>query len=106
MKARTANRFLTMLTNMLFGGRLTDMETAYKVMRREALAGPPAALRRLRHRAGADGPAAARRTADRRGADLLQPADGGRRQEDALDRRRRRDLHPAQVPADPVMARR
>ena len=39
LKARTANRFLTMLTNVLFGGRLTDMETAYKVMKREALAG-------------------------------------------------------------------
>jgi glycosyltransferase involved in cell wall biosynthesis len=39
MKSRAANRFLTMLTNLLFGGRLTDMETAYKVMRREALQG-------------------------------------------------------------------
>jgi glycosyltransferase involved in cell wall biosynthesis len=39
MKARTANRFLTLLTNLLFGGRLTDMETAYKVMTRGALAG-------------------------------------------------------------------
>src|ERR1700730_6693399 len=39
MKTRTANRFLTMLTNVLFGGRLTDMETAYKVMRRQALEG-------------------------------------------------------------------
>lgn len=39
IKTRSANRFLTMLTNLLFGGRLTDMETAYKVMRREALAG-------------------------------------------------------------------
>ena len=28
-----------MLTNMLFGSRLTDMETAYKVFRREALDG-------------------------------------------------------------------
>jgi glycosyltransferase involved in cell wall biosynthesis len=36
-RSRTANRFLTILTNILFGGRLTDMETAYKVMRREAL---------------------------------------------------------------------
>jgi glycosyltransferase involved in cell wall biosynthesis len=27
-----ANRFLTVITNMLFGGRLTDMETCYKVM--------------------------------------------------------------------------
>ena len=27
-----ANRVLTMMTNVLFGGRLTDMETCYKVM--------------------------------------------------------------------------
>ena len=39
MKTRTANRVLTLLTNVLFGARLTDMETAYKVMRRDALAG-------------------------------------------------------------------
>ena len=39
LKSRAANRFLTLLTNVLFGGRLTDMETAYKVMRREALQG-------------------------------------------------------------------
>jgi len=39
MKSRMANRLLTSLTNILFGGRLTDMETAYKVMRREALQG-------------------------------------------------------------------
>lgn len=39
MGTRTANRFLTLLTNILFGARLTDMETAYKVMRRAALDG-------------------------------------------------------------------
>ena len=39
MKSRAANRFLTMLTNVLFGGRLTDMETAYKVLTRESLQG-------------------------------------------------------------------
>jgi dolichol-phosphate mannosyltransferase len=38
-KTRWANRFLTALTNVLFGARLTDMETAYKVFRREALDG-------------------------------------------------------------------
>ncbi len=32
-----ANRFLTTLTNILFGGRLTDMETAYKVFRRDVI---------------------------------------------------------------------
>jgi hypothetical protein len=34
-----ANRFLTFLTNLLFGGQLSDMETAYKLFPREALAG-------------------------------------------------------------------
>jgi glycosyltransferase involved in cell wall biosynthesis len=38
-KSRAANKFLTMLTNVLFGGHLTDMQTAYKVMRREAFNG-------------------------------------------------------------------
>jgi glycosyltransferase involved in cell wall biosynthesis len=38
-RTRAANRFLTMLTNVLYGSTLTDMETAYKVMRREALSG-------------------------------------------------------------------
>jgi glycosyltransferase involved in cell wall biosynthesis len=34
-----ANRFLTMLTNVLFGAHLTDMETGYKMFFREALDG-------------------------------------------------------------------
>lgn len=38
-RARFANRLLTMVTNVLFGARLTDMETGYKVFRREALDG-------------------------------------------------------------------
>jgi glycosyltransferase involved in cell wall biosynthesis len=38
-RTRAANRFLTALTNLLYGSKLTDMETAYKVMRREVLAG-------------------------------------------------------------------
>jgi glycosyltransferase involved in cell wall biosynthesis len=36
-RARIGNRGLTWITNILFGGRLTDMETAYKVMRRDVL---------------------------------------------------------------------
>jgi glycosyltransferase involved in cell wall biosynthesis len=39
VRRRLANRFLTALTNLLFAARLTDMETAYKVFRREALDG-------------------------------------------------------------------
>jgi hypothetical protein len=38
-RTRAGNRVLTFLTNVLFGARLTDMETAYKVFRREALNG-------------------------------------------------------------------
>jgi len=38
-RRRLANRFLTIVTNILFRARLTDMETAYKVFRREALDG-------------------------------------------------------------------
>ena len=38
-RTRRANRFLTWLTNLLFNGRLTDMETGYKVFTRDALAG-------------------------------------------------------------------
>jgi len=34
-----ANRFLTAMTNVLFGSRLTDMETCYKVMRTDIARG-------------------------------------------------------------------
>ncbi len=37
-RTRWANRFLTLLTNLLYGSRLTDMETAYKAFRREVIA--------------------------------------------------------------------
>ncbi len=37
--SRFANRVLTALTNLLFGGHLTDMETAYKMFLRETIAG-------------------------------------------------------------------
>lgn len=39
LRSQLANRFLTTLTNVLYGVRLSDMETAYKVFRRETLAG-------------------------------------------------------------------
>jgi glycosyltransferase involved in cell wall biosynthesis len=39
LRARIANRGVTSLTNLLFGSRLTDMETAYKVFRRHVLDG-------------------------------------------------------------------
>jgi glycosyltransferase involved in cell wall biosynthesis len=36
-RTRLANHFLTTLTNVLFRARLSDMETAYKVFKREAI---------------------------------------------------------------------
>lgn len=36
-RTRLANRFLTLLTNVLFGSHLSDMETAYKVFRIDVL---------------------------------------------------------------------
>ena len=39
LRTRAANHLLTWVTRLLFGGRITDMETGYKVFRREALAG-------------------------------------------------------------------
>ena len=32
-----ANKFLTLMTNLIYGSRLTDMETCYKVFRREVV---------------------------------------------------------------------
>jgi dolichol-phosphate mannosyltransferase len=37
LRTRLANRFLTFLTNVLFGAHLTDMETAYKAFRAEVV---------------------------------------------------------------------
>jgi glycosyltransferase involved in cell wall biosynthesis len=37
IKTHLANRFLTFVTNVLYGSRLTDMETAYKVFRADVL---------------------------------------------------------------------
>ena len=39
LRTRLANRFLTVLTNLLFRARLSDMETAYKAFRREIVEG-------------------------------------------------------------------
>ncbi len=41
------NRFLAFCTNLLYGSRLTDMETCYKAFRREVLAGVKLSARRF-----------------------------------------------------------
>lgn len=42
-----ANRLLTLVTNVLFGSNLTDMETCYKVFRREIVEGMTIHARRF-----------------------------------------------------------
>lgn len=42
-----ANKFLTWLTNLLYGSRLTDMETCYKVFRSEVIKGIRLTCRRF-----------------------------------------------------------
>ncbi|MGQ9708077.1 MAG: glycosyltransferase family 2 protein [bacterium] len=37
LHSRMANLFLTLLTNALFGGKISDMETGYKLIRRELI---------------------------------------------------------------------
>lgn len=37
LKTRLANKLLVVLTNLLYGSRLSDMETAYKVFRRQVV---------------------------------------------------------------------
>jgi glycosyltransferase involved in cell wall biosynthesis len=37
LRTKLANRFLTLVTNVLYGARLSDMETAYKVFRVEVV---------------------------------------------------------------------
>ena len=39
LRTRLGNRLLTSFSNLLFGARLTDMETAYKVFRRHVIEG-------------------------------------------------------------------
>ncbi len=39
LRTRLANRFLTLFTNLLYGSKLTDMATAYKVFRSEVIKG-------------------------------------------------------------------
>ena len=41
LKTLLANKFLVMLTNLLYGSGLSDMETAYKVFRKEVIGAIP-----------------------------------------------------------------
>ena len=59
-----ANQFLTGVTNLLYGGRLTDMETCYKVMMADVAKSLELEMQSLRHRTGDLRQAAAGRPCD------------------------------------------
>ena len=92
-----ANRGLTWLTNVLFGGRLTDMETCYKIMAASGRAQSPARVESLRYRAGDHGEAAAPAAPHRRAPGDLRSEKPRERQEDRLARRVSRDRRAAEI---------
>ncbi len=92
------NRFLSLVTNVLYNTTLSDMETCYKLFDRVAARRPHVAGRALRLRARGHRQDAAARHPDLRGADLVHRARIRRGQEDHLARRLRRALDPRQVP--------
>ncbi len=96
------NRFLTLVTNILYNTMLSDMETCYKVMRTDVLRSLTLALERLRHRAGADREDLQAPLPGLRGADHLRRPRLRRGQEDHLARRLRRAVGAAQVPVHRV----
>ena len=92
------NRFLSLVTNVLYNTTLSDMETCYKLFDRRVLDGITLRVRPLRLRARGHGQDPAARHPHLRGADLVHRPRVRRGQEDHLARRLRRALDPRQVP--------
>ena len=88
------NQVLTLITNILYNTMLSDMETCYKVMRREVLDGLDLQSERLRHRARNHGENLQTGLSRLRGAHHLRRPRLRRRQENHLEGRRRRPLGP------------
>ena len=97
------NRFLSLVTNVLYNTTLSDMETCYKLFDRDAARRhhDPGAALRVRARGHRQDPAA--RHPHLRGADLVHRSRVRRGQEDHLARRLRRALDPRQVPLRRLM---
>ena len=92
-----ANRGLTWLTNVLFGGRLTDMETCYKIMAAPVARSLAARVEPVRHRARDHGKASAPAPPHRGAAGDIRPAKPRERQEDRLARRISRDCRAGEI---------
>ena len=98
------NRFLTLLSNVFTNLNLTDMETCYKVFRREIIQAIDLKEDRFGFEPEVTAKIAARRLSRLRGRHLLLRPHLRRRQEDRLARRRPRGLVHRQVPAAPCRA--
>ena len=78
------NRFLSLVTNVLYSSTLSDMETCYKLFDAQVLEGMTDRLQPLRLRARDHGQGAAPGSPHLRGADLLCRPRAARREEDHL----------------------
>ena len=96
------NRFLTLVTNVLYNTMLTDMETCYKVMRTRGAPLDDARVERLRHRARAHRQDFQAPLPRLRSADYLRRPRLRRREEDHVARRLRRALGAAEIPVQRV----
>ena len=92
------NRFLSLVTNVLYNTTLSDMETCYKLFDRRVLAGITLRSSRFDFEPEVTAKVLRQRHPHLRGADLLRRARVPRGQEDHLARRCRRPVDPRQVP--------
>ena len=95
------NRFLSLVTNVLYSSTLSDMETCYKLFDAQVLEGLTDRVEQVRLRARDHGQGAAARPSDLRGADLLRRPRARRGEEDHLARRLQRVEGAGQVPLHP-----
>ena len=100
------NRFLSLLTCVLYNTTLSDMETGYKAFRSDVLRSLELRENRLRDRAGDHREDLQAQAAHLRAADLLLRPHARRGQEDHLARRLPRDLGLAARASDPLGRRR
>ena len=96
------NRFLSLLTNVLFNTTLSDMETGYKAFRIDVLRSLRPDRGQLRHRARDHRPGLQAQAADLRAADLVLRPDVRRGQEDHVARRLPRRLGAVPRPPHPL----
>ena len=92
------NRFLSLVTNILYNTTLSDMETCYKLFDRRVLDGMRLHASRFEFEPEVTAKVLRQRHPHLRGPHLVRGSRGPRGQEDHLARRVRRALDPREVP--------